>query len=63
MSELRAKQDDRLSRVHLDVVGPLPPSNGFTYLLACVYSYTRWAEAILLPNMEAYATVKTIVNR
>ncbi|VDL97676.1 unnamed protein product [Schistocephalus solidus] len=27
--------DARFSHVHLDFVGPLPPSNGFTHLLTC----------------------------
>nr|VZI43258.1 unnamed protein product [Spirometra erinaceieuropaei] len=33
--------DARFSHVHLDVVGPLPPSTGFTHLLTCVDRYTR----------------------
>lgn len=35
----------RFSHVHLDVVGPLPPSKGYTYVLTCVDRYTRWPEA------------------
>ena len=27
---------DRFSEVHIDLVGPLPPSDGYTYLLTCV---------------------------
>ncbi|VDM01595.1 unnamed protein product [Schistocephalus solidus] len=48
--------DARFSHVHLDVVGPLPPSNCFTHLLTCVDRYTRWADAIPLSNMEADTT-------
>ncbi|BHF66831.1 hypothetical protein SprV_0200985400 [Sparganum proliferum] len=55
--------DARFSHVHLDVVGPLPPSNGFTYLLTCVDRYTRWAEATPLPNTQAEAIVKAFVSR
>nr|VZH92197.1 unnamed protein product [Spirometra erinaceieuropaei] len=55
--------DARFSHVHLDVVGPLPPSNGFTYLLTCVDRYTRWAEAIPLPNVQAETIVKAFVSR
>ncbi|BHF78292.1 hypothetical protein SprV_0602140500 [Sparganum proliferum] len=51
------------SHVHLDVVGPLPPSNGFTYLLTCVDRYTRWAEDIPLPNVQAETIVKAFVSR
>nr|VZI31062.1 unnamed protein product [Spirometra erinaceieuropaei] len=55
--------DARFSHVHLDVVGPLPPSNGFTHLLTCVDRYTRWAEAIPLPNIQAETIVKAFVSR
>nr|VZI41019.1 unnamed protein product [Spirometra erinaceieuropaei] len=51
------------SHVHLDVVGPLPPSNDFTYLLTCVDRYTRWAEAIPLPNVQAETIVKAFGSR
>ena len=32
----------KLSEVHLDIVGPLPSSQGFTYLLTCIDRFTRW---------------------
>nr|VZI36718.1 unnamed protein product [Spirometra erinaceieuropaei] len=53
--------DARFSHVHLDVVGPLPPSNGFTHLLTCVDRYIRWAEAIPLSNAQAETIVKAFV--
>ena len=46
----------RFANIHLDLVGPLPPSSGMTYLPTIVDRYTRWPEAIPLPNMQA-ATV------
>nr|VZI07667.1 unnamed protein product [Spirometra erinaceieuropaei] len=55
--------DARFSHVHLDVIGPLHPSNGFTHLLTCFDRYTRWAEAILLPNTQAETIVKAFVSR
>ncbi|BHF74979.1 hypothetical protein SprV_0501807100 [Sparganum proliferum] len=55
--------DARFSHVHLDVVDPLPPSNGFTHLLTCVDRYTRWAEAIPLPNAQAETIVRAFVSR
>ncbi|BHF66550.1 hypothetical protein SprV_0200957100 [Sparganum proliferum] len=51
------------SHVHLDVVGPLPPSNGFTHLLNCVDRYTRLAEAIPFPNAQTETIVKALVSR
>nr|VZI32176.1 unnamed protein product [Spirometra erinaceieuropaei] len=55
--------DARFSHVHLDVVGPLPPSNGYTHLFTCVDRYTRWAEAIHLSNVQAETIVKAFVSR
>nr|VZI51113.1 unnamed protein product [Spirometra erinaceieuropaei] len=43
--------------------GPLPPSNGFTYLLTCADRYTRWAEAVPLPNVQPEIIVKAFVSR
>ena len=36
----------RFSHVHLDIVGPLPVSQGFTHILTVVDRFTRWPEAI-----------------
>ncbi|GBN39220.1 Transposon Tf2-6 polyprotein, partial [Araneus ventricosus] len=34
----------RFSHIHLDVVGPLPPSKGYRYCLTAVDRFTRWPE-------------------
>ncbi|BHF64509.1 hypothetical protein SprV_0200751400 [Sparganum proliferum] len=60
---LAESPDGRFNHVHLDVAGPLPPSNGYTHLLTCVDRYTRWPEAIPLPNVQAEAIVKAFVSR
>jgi hypothetical protein len=36
-----ANPDARFDQIHVDIVGPLPPSRGFTYLLTCVDRFTR----------------------
>lgn len=46
----------RFRHVHVDIVGPLPPSRGFTHLLTCVDRFTRWPQAYPLPDTSA-ATV------
>ena len=43
----------RFSHVHVDLVGPLPPSQGFTYLFTAIDRTTRWAEAIPLGSITA----------
>ena len=36
----------RFEHIHLDLVGPLPPSNGYSHLLTIVDRFSRWPEAI-----------------
>ncbi|BHF65467.1 hypothetical protein SprV_0200847800 [Sparganum proliferum] len=59
----RQRPDAQSIHVHVDVVGPLPPSNGYTHLLTCVDRYTPWAEAIPLPSAQAETIVKAFVSR
>nr|VZI33787.1 unnamed protein product [Spirometra erinaceieuropaei] len=53
----------RFSHVHLDIVGPLPLSNGCSYILTCVDRFTRWPEAIPLPDIAAPTVVKAFLSR
>ena len=43
----------RFSHVHVDLVGPLPASDGFTYLFTVIDRTMRWAEAIPLQLTHA----------
>jgi cleavage and polyadenylation specificity factor subunit 1 len=43
----------RFEHVHVDIVGPLPQSSGFSYLFTVVDRTTRWPEAIPLNNIPA----------
>nr|XP_042908119.1 uncharacterized protein LOC122271315 [Parasteatoda tepidariorum] len=52
---------ERFQHVHIDLVGPLPPSVGFNYLLTCVDRYTRWPEAIPLSDVSAETVSKAFV--
>ena len=45
--------DARFSAIHLDLVGPLPESEGHSYLLTVVDRYSRWMEAIPLTSITA----------
>ena len=45
----------RFSSLHSDLVGPLPPSEGFRYLLTVIDRSTRQVEVIPLADMTATA--------
>ena len=43
----------RFQHIHVDVVGPLPPSRGFTYLFTIIDRFTWWPEVIPVSDTEA----------
>ena len=48
--------------IHVDLVGPLPPSNGFIHLLTGIDSFSRWSEAIPLNNTNSANCAQTVVS-
>ena len=57
-----ATLDARFDQLHVDIVGPLPPSQGFRYLLTCVNRFTRWPEAIPIPESTALTVAQAVVT-
>nr|VZI31122.1 unnamed protein product [Spirometra erinaceieuropaei] len=53
--------DARFSHVNIDLVGPLPPSNGSTYLLTCTDRFTRWLVAVPIPDTCAETVEKAFL--
>ena len=51
----------KFAHVHVDIVGPLPPSKGFRYILTIVDRFSRWPEAIPLPDITAQSVVDVFV--
>lgn len=43
----------RFEHVHIDLVGPLPICQNYCYCLTMIDRFSRWPEAVLLPNISA----------
>ncbi|KMQ86374.1 gag-pol polyprotein [Lasius niger] len=53
----------RFATVHIDIVGPLPPSEGYNYLVTCIDRFTRWPEAIPVADKSAETVAKAFVGQ
>lgn len=53
---------DRFAHVHIDIVGPLPPSRGKQYVVTFMDRTTRWPEAIPVSDISAESMGKALVT-
>lgn len=53
----------RFEHIHLDLVGPLPMSKGYSYLLTLVDRFSRWPEAYPIKEMSTETVASTFVSQ
>ena len=51
----------RFEHIHVDIVGPLPSSQGYTYLFTIVDRYSRWPEVIPVADTSASSLCMTLL--
>ena len=52
----------RFSHLNLDLVGPLPVSNGYRYLLTAVDRFTRWPMAVPIRDISAESVIDAFAH-
>ena len=54
--------DARFEHIHVDIVGPLPTSQGYTYLFTCIDRYSRWPEATPMKDATTESCAQALLT-
>ncbi|GFN99393.1 Pol polyprotein [Plakobranchus ocellatus] len=54
--------DRRFGDIHVDLVGPFPPSEGCTYLFTIIDRFTGWPEAVPIHNAGAPTCARALLR-
>ena len=52
----------RFDHIHVDIVGPLPTSQGFTHLFTIVDRFTRWPAAIPIKGTDSHTCARALLT-
>jgi transposase InsO family protein len=53
----------RIIHVHVDLVGTLPTSAGYTYYLTAVDRFMRWPEVVPIPGITSNTVARALITR